>query len=50
MNIASIKKSIMRNYSEEFPNRYRDFLEYENWEELEEFVDEIARKKKETRQ
>ena len=46
MNIASIKKSIMKNYIITFPSNYRHILEYTTWEEMEDFVNKVAKEKK----
>jgi len=47
LNIGSIKKSIMRNYVQTFPESYKHLIEYSNWEELEDYVNKFTQKNKE---
>jgi hypothetical protein len=49
LNIDSVKKSIMRNYVEQFPSAYVSAIEYKSWEELEEYVNDFVQKQKEQR-
>tara|TARA_B100000287_G_C20496240_1_gene727157 strand:- start:195 stop:593 length:399 start_codon:yes stop_codon:yes gene_type:complete len=44
MNIESIKKTIMRNYLREFPHNYEHLIEFENWDQLNDYVDRITKK------
>ena len=46
MNIGSIKKSIMRNFVDEFPANYKHTLEYTTWEEMEDYVNKMSREEK----
>tara|TARA_R110000822_G_scaffold148086_2_gene287019 strand:+ start:601 stop:1032 length:432 start_codon:yes stop_codon:yes gene_type:complete len=47
ININNIKKVIMRNYVTQFPNSYRHVLEYNTWEELEDYVNKLVQTNKE---
>ena len=42
LNIDSIKKSIMRNYVQTFPEQYKHVMDYNDWEELEDYVNKFA--------
>ena len=46
LNINSIQKSIMRNYTEVFPKSYNHIIEYTTWEELEDYVNKFVQKQK----
>ena len=48
-NIGTMKKSIMRNYINTFPNAYSHIIEYSSWEELEKYVDNLVQQNKETK-
>ena len=47
LNIDSIKKSIMRNYTQTFPEQYKHVMDYNDWEELEDYVNKFAKNNKE---
>lgn len=49
INLSSVKKSIMRNYIETFPEKYSHLIQYSTWDELDDYINNIARKSKETR-
>ena len=49
MNLGSVKKSIMRNYIETFPQIYSHLIQYSTWDELDDYINNIARKNKETK-
>ena len=40
-NVDSIRKTIMRNYLRQFPDNYRNILEYETWEEMEQYFNNV---------
>ena len=46
MNIDSIHKSIMRNYNNAFPEKYKHVMEYTTWEEMENYVNDITKENK----
>jgi len=43
MSIGSVKKTIMRNFVNEYPESYKHALEYTNWEEMEKYVNETLK-------
>ena len=47
LNIKRIKKSIMNNYVDTFPASYEYLMEFQTWEELENYVNKFAQAKKE---
>ena len=47
LNISSIKTSIMRNYVQTFPEQYKHVMDYNDWEELEDYVNKFAKDNKE---
>jgi len=46
MNLDSVKKSIMRNYVNTFPQSYSHLNEFTDWEELEQYVNKFAKEEK----
>ena len=49
LNIGNIKKSIMKNYTNNFPENYKHTMEYNNWDELEDYVNNFVKQNKEKR-
>jgi len=49
LNIDNTKKSIMKTYVDSFPRAYSHIVEYETWEELEDYVNKIVKTTKEKR-
>jgi len=47
VNVKSIQTAIMRNYVNSFPPNYSHLIQYTNWEELESYVNNIVKNKKE---
>ena len=45
-NIDSIRKTIMRNFLTEYPDKYMNILEYSTWEEMQSFVDRVTKEEK----
>lgn len=39
MNIDSVKKTIMRNYCNTFPENYKHIMKYATWEEMSQYVE-----------
>jgi hypothetical protein len=50
MNVTSLKDSIMRNYIATFPPSYSSVMEYQTWEELADYVNQLVKNNKENRQ
>ncbi len=49
VSIDSIRKTIMSNYSQQWPSSYSHIMEYSTWEELENYVNKITRDNKESK-
>ena len=49
INVDSIKKSIMRNYSQTWPRSFAHMIEYSTWNELEDYVNNLTQKKRESK-
>ena len=47
INLGGVKKAIMRNYVSNFPSSYSHVMEYANWEQLENYVNQQVKQKKE---
>ena len=48
LNITSVKQSVMRNYVACFPGAFDHLMEYGTWEELEEYVNKVVQRNKES--
>jgi len=46
VNIGSIKRTIMKNYVQAFPNSYAHLLEFKTWKELESYVNKLTQENK----
>ena len=43
MSLDSVRKTVIRNFVRTFPERYQNLLEYKNWEEMENYVNELVK-------
>ena len=46
MNLLGVKKTIMRNYTNSFPENYKHSMQYSTWDELEKFVNKVVQEEK----
>ena len=45
-NVDSLRKTIMRNYLRQFPDKYSNTLEYTSWEEMEQYFNNVTKETK----
>tara|TARA_R110002110_G_scaffold3150_3_gene16202 strand:- start:3517 stop:3939 length:423 start_codon:yes stop_codon:yes gene_type:complete len=49
INLDGVKKTVMKNYVNSFPVTYHHIMEFETWDELQDYINEIAKQERRDR-